>query len=200
MTKINKLDILSKNKFLSLYNANYTNKGGKENNWTIASRKDEETLKEIYFEGVESKEDAVVIVPFHKESNKLVIIKQFRVPVNGYVYELPAGLIDAGEDPKVSVVRELKEETGLKVVEIKENKMKRKLYLSPGMTDESVTLVYCTCEGDLSKEYLEEDEDIEAVLVSREEAEELLKSNVEFDIKCYLVLQEFVRYGSEVFE
>ena len=200
MSKINKLNTLAETKFLSLYNAEYSNKGGNTKNWTIASRKEKKNLEEVYLNNKELQDDAVLIVPFHTEEEKIVVIRQFRVPINSYIYEMPAGLIDKGEDTLTSLTRELKEETGLDVIEILETTVKGQLFLSPGMTDESVTSAFCTCRGTISKGYMEEDEDIEAVLVSREEAEELLKSNVEFDIKCYLVLQEFVRYGSEIFE
>ena len=122
------------------------------------------------------KDDAVVIAALHKPSNKLVLIKQFRIPVNDYVYEVPAGLIDEGEEAKSSVIRELKEETGLTVTKIIE-KGKGNLYLSPGMTDESVSLVYCICEGCISTESLEDDECIEPMLISKEEAKEIMYSN-----------------------
>ena len=57
-----------------------------------------------------------------KEKNKLVIIKEFRVPINKYIYELPAGLVDSSDDDFASTVRrELKEETGLDLVKIKED-------------------------------------------------------------------------------
>ena len=96
-TKIKDVEVLAKTKFLSLYNAKYENKNGKEKNWTIASRKGSEVLNETLIQGSEDKVDAVVIVAFHKREKKLVLVKQFRVPINDYIYELPAGLVDDGE-------------------------------------------------------------------------------------------------------
>ena len=46
MSKINKLNTLPETKFLSLYNAEYSNKGGNTKNWTIASRKEKKNLEE----------------------------------------------------------------------------------------------------------------------------------------------------------
>ena len=89
------------------------------------------------------------------------------------------------------MARELKEETGLELIAIDERKSRMKAYLSPGMTDESIAMVYCTCKGELSKEYLEADEDIEPLLVSKEEARELLTSNVRMDVKAFIILQQF---------
>lgn len=199
-TKIKEVTTLAKTKFLSLYNAKYENKCGKENNWTIASRKSIDVLKGQLIDEKEDKVDAVVVAALHKESKKLVIIKQFRVPINDYIYELPAGLIDHNEEIKYTLNRELKEETGLTVVDVLENKGSDKLYLSPGMTDESVALVYCLCEGEISKEFLEDDEEIEGLLISQEEAKELLSSNVKFDIKCFMLLNTFVTMGEELFK
>lgn len=197
MGKIKELKVLATTKFLSLYNARYTNKKGQDNNWIIASRKSVETLDKQYKGEIQVKNDAVVIVPFHEEEKKLVIIKQFRVPLNDYVYELPAGLIDENEDDYSTVYRELKEETGLTVNNIIEKDGVNQLYLSPGMTDESVSLIYCTCKGEICKEYLEADEDIEAILISREEAKKIIESKAKIDIKCYIILENFIKYGED---
>lgn len=189
--RIKQLITLNQTKFLNFYHAIYENKLGQEKNWFIASRKSEEVLRKQYFEAGQEQADAVLIVAIHKETSKLVMIKQYRVPLNDYIYEMPAGLIDEGEDFRVSVSRELKEETGLSLVEINTEKSRQKVYLSPGMTDESVNIVYCTCTGKLSKAYLEADEDIEPLLVSKEEARELLASNNKMDIKAFIILQQF---------
>ena len=200
MSKINKLTTLAETKFLNLYNAEYSNKGGNIKNWIIASRKEKENLEEVYLNNKELQDDAVLIVPFHKEEEKIVVIRQFRVPINSYIYEMPAGLIDKGESPQTAITRELKEETGLDVIEILKNTVKGQLFLSPGMTDESVTSVFCTCGGTISKAYMEEDEDIEPILLSQKEAQELLIKDVKFDIKCYIYLQEFAKSGNEMFK
>lgn len=190
--KITKLTALAETKYLSLFDAEYKNKKGTTKHWTIASRKSYETLKDQYFQDKKKNMDAVVIAAIHKESKKLVLIKQFRVPVNDFIYELPAGLIDNNESIETAVARELKEETGLSLLEIDREKTKKGVYVSTGMTDESVALVYCTCTGKITNKYLEDDEDIEAILVSRSEAEELLKRDVKMDIKAYMLLESFV--------
>ncbi len=198
--KVTKLKPLVETKFLSLYEAEYENKVGKLRTWTIASRKDNNTLQKKFFENKEDVADGVIIAAYHKEKKKLVIIKQFRIPLNDYVYELTAGLIDPGEDAKSTIGRELMEETGLKIVDIIEHRGNDKIYVSAGMTDESLSFVYCTCEGEISDEHLEDDECIEALLVSQEEAKKLIQSKEKFDIKCFLVLQSFALLGEKLFE
>lgn len=197
--KVTNIKTLNKTRFLSFYEAEYENKKGNKRTWMIASRKKDEDLKEKFFNGKKDKDDAVVIAALHKPSNKIVIIRQFRIPVNDYVYELPAGLIDDGEEAKNSVVRELKEETGLTVTNIMENG-KGRLYLSPGMTDECVSLVFCECEGEIDTDGLEDDECIEPMIISREEAKKIISENSNMDIKCFLLLQSFVILGEKLFE
>ena len=196
---IKKLTSLKETKFLNLYDAEYTNKKGNENHWIIASRKNYTNMEKQLFEGKIDDVDAVLICALHKDSKKLVLIKQFRVPLNDYVYELPAGLIEPKESILTALERELKEETGLSVCEVNYNETKDKVYLSPGMTDESVALVYCTCTGEISKKYLEDDEDIEAILLSPSEAKELLQENPKLDIKAYLILKSFAAFGEKIF-
>lgn len=198
--KVKNIETLAETKFLSLYNANYTNKSGNEKTWTIATRKDKKTLEEQFFNGKEDKVDAVVILAYHKDKKKLVAIRQFRIPLNNYVYELPAGLIDNNDDIIPTVKRELKEETGLDLEEVIEDRIGQKLYLSPGMTDESVSLVYCTCSGKISNENLEEDEDIETILLSKEDAIKILNSGERCDIKLFMALQSFIQMGEELFK
>ncbi|ONI38450.1 DNA mismatch repair protein MutT [Candidatus Epulonipiscium fishelsonii] len=191
--QIKKLSVLAKTRYLTLYDAIYTNKKGTEKHWSIASRKNKETLENQYFNNVEDAVDAVVIVGLHRPTKSLVIIKQFRLPVNSYIYELPAGLIDPNETIENTLKRELKEETGLNITEIINDGSHNKLYLSPGMTDESVALVYCLCDGELSQEFLEEDEDITPMLVNKEKAIEILNGNIRLDIKCFLILSTFAQ-------
>lgn len=198
-TMIKNLTTLVETKFLSLYDAQYVNKKGSEKHWVIASRKDFKTLNAQFFQGQEERIDAVIIAALHRDSKKLVIIKQFRIPLNDYVYELPAGLLDNNEDIEIATTRELREETGLKLIEINYEKSRNKVYVSAGMTDESLAIVYCSCQGEITDKYLEEDEDIEAILVSQEEAKDLLKKDMKIDIKAYMTLQSFADFGEKMF-
>lgn len=189
---------LSETKFLNLYDAEYENKRGKEKHWIIASRKDIDALRKQIFDGKKEKLDAVAIVALHRDSMKLVLVRQYRVPVNDYVYEIPAGLVDDEEDLLTTAKRELFEETGLKLLEIDKTKNVLPLYASAGMTDESVALVYCLCEGETSTQNLEEDEDLEVLLISKDEASELLNMGKRMDVKTYLVLQSFIKLGEGI--
>ena len=73
------------------------------------------------------------------------------------------------------------------------------MYPSPGMSNESIAFIYLTCDGEVSDKYLEEDEDIETVLVSRKRAREIINSNENIDAKTYLVLELFAQIGEKLF-
>ena len=192
MSKVKNIKTLAETKYLSLYSADYINKKGNLKNWTIASRKNLETIENKFFENEEDKIDAVVIIATHVEENKLVVIRQFRVPINDYIIELPAGLVDGNEGFEEAVKRELKEETGLDLISIDKEGTKEKVYVSAGMTDESMAIVKCICTGTVSKENLEEDEDIEVVMLTKEEAKKLINSNENIDVKAFLAIQNFI--------
>ncbi|URZ14310.1 NUDIX hydrolase [Clostridium felsineum] len=198
--RIKKLTPLSETKFLSLYDIEYENKKHDTRHWAVASRKNYNTLKTQYFDNLSEKADAAILAAFHKDTEKIVCIKQFRVPLNDYVYELPAGLIDNGEDFKEAAKRELKEETGLTLLDINYDKSKSKVYASAGMTDESAAMVFCTCTGTVSQNYLEDDEDIEVVLLSKEDAKKLLKDDIKMDMRAFITLQAFAELGSKLFD
>ncbi|MFN3693822.1 MAG: NUDIX hydrolase [Ignavibacterium sp.] len=54
-----------------------------------------------------------VVIPI-KDDGKIILVKQFRYPLQKTLIELPAGKLDANEDPLNCAVRELEEETGYK--------------------------------------------------------------------------------------
>ena len=61
---------------------------------------------------------AVAIVAI-TEDNKVVLVKQFRKPIEQVIWELPAGKLEIGESPKECAIRELKEETGYSAKNLK---------------------------------------------------------------------------------
>ena len=81
--------------------------------------------------------EAVAIVPLLNES-EVVLLKQFRAPVNTWVYEVPAGLIEEGEDVVSAARRELIEETGYDAGVVKKV---LSVYTAPGYSDEVLHIV-----------------------------------------------------------
>ncbi len=177
---------LTDSRHLNLFEITYTNRRDEESLWTIASRESQPKC----MTGRYDPPDAVVIVPFHNVMEKLVIIKEFRVPIGGFQYGFPAGLVDPGETIEQAVKRELKEETGLDLLNIL--KISPPVYSSSGMTDESVSMVYVDCNGVPSAEGNEVSELIETLFITPEEAGLLCgNSDVKVDVKTWLVINAF---------
>jgi ADP-ribose pyrophosphatase len=177
-------------KHVNLFSIQYRDRAKNIKNWVFASRsQDPDPLNQ---EKVGA--DAVVVVPFHRKAEKLVIIKEFRVALGGCQYGFPAGLVDKGETIVQAGERELLEETGLAITRVL--KQSPAIYSSSGMTDETIILLFVECEGNPSNEFNEMSEEIEVILLSRDAAKGLiLKPGLKFDVKSWMVLSMFADYG-----
>ena len=177
---------LTHQKWLNLFDVKYVAKTGDEKSWQLATRKKEPKC----VTGRYDQPDAVVIVPFHKAKDKMVITREYRVPLSDYEYGFPAGLIDAGESVEQATRRELREETGLTVSRF--IKMSPPIYSSAGMTDESVTMVYVECEGTPSNTGNTEFELIEVLLITPAQAFQMCSdATLKFDAKAWLEISQF---------
>lgn len=76
-----------------------------------------------------------------KENGNMLMIRQFRKPVESVVFEAPAGKIDPGEEPVDAALRELKEETGYTARKIE---FLTKTYPSVGFSAEILYIYLCT--------------------------------------------------------
>ena len=110
------------------------------------------------------------------EDNRIIMEKQFRYALNDYLLEIPAGKLDAGEDPLVCAKRELEEETGIIASEWISLGT---IATSPGFCNEVIHLY--VAKG-LSKGEIHWDED-EYVEVERYTMDELLQCIKEETIK-----------------
>ena len=110
------------------------------------------------------------------EDNRIIMEKQFRYALNDYLLEIPAGKLDAGEDPLVCAKRELEEETGIIASEWISLGT---IATSPGFCNEVIHLY--VAKG-LSKGEIHWDED-EYVEVERYTFDELLQRISEEKIK-----------------
>ncbi|MHB0975659.1 MAG: NUDIX hydrolase [Candidatus Aquicultorales bacterium] len=100
----------------------------------------------------------------------VVLIRQYRQPIGDIIYELPAGLIDPGEDAREAAARELTEETGYVASEFEHL---ADIFTTPGYSDEVLSIFLATglTPGDASPE---EDETFEVAVVSFEKALEMI--------------------------
>ena len=191
--KVDDITKIAQGKYINFFKADGHGESGPdkiERNfvWEFFSRKNEVSTEP---DSKESPADAVVVIALHVKdehdtSPRLVLIKQFRPPVRDFVYELPAGIIDPGEDAETAAKRELKEETGLDVIEIIDKSPK--IYNSPGCTDETCCVVTVACIGELSTSNLEDNEFIETMLLTNNDMADIMRSDPIMGAKCWLVM------------
>jgi ADP-ribose pyrophosphatase len=81
-----------------------------------------------------------VVVPL-LEDGSVLLVNQFRYPVKKNLFELPAGKLSVGEDPKVCATRELEEETGYSAGTL--TKLTA-IYTTPGFCNEQLHLYVAT--------------------------------------------------------
>lgn len=194
MRRVDGITKTTDNRFLNMYELDMKSDTGKHSRYFVASRA--ERIEDLKISTRENKADGVIIYSVYcdeeTKEEKLVLIRQYRCPIDDDIYEFPAGLVDAGEDFKTAGKRELKEETGLDFVPIDASDMFTKPYFTTiGMTDESCGTVYGYANGTVSKEGQEENEDIEIVLANREEVRRILKEE-KVAIMCAYMLMHFL--------
>ena len=176
-------------KWINLFEVFYKHKTPQERSWLMCSRKARPITDA-------AKADAVMIIAVVKteHGDRLVVTKEFRVPIWDYEYAFPAGLIDDGEDITETVTRELKEETGLEVVKIHHISMP--VYSSAGMTDESNHIVIVEAAGTASNHLQHSDEDIEVLLMDAQEIKKLLASDKKIAAKAWGIFYHFAQAGT----
>jgi ADP-ribose pyrophosphatase len=172
----------------NLFEVDYVRKKQPPRRWIMCSRKDDPVAGA-------SRADAVVIVATMDDNGerKLVVTKEFRVPIWDFEYGFPAGLIDDDEDIETTVARELKEETGLELVRIRH--ISTPVFSSAGLTDESCHMVLVEAEGQASDKWLDESEDIEVLLVDVEGIRDLLASDKKIAAKAWGLLYHYAQRG-----
>jgi ADP-ribose pyrophosphatase len=129
---------------------------------------------------------AVAIIPITKEG-KLVLVRQYRKALERVLVEIPAGKLEKGEEPLATAQRELEEETGYRAQSMRHIVS---FYTSPGFADELIHLY--TAEGLEKLEdaaSLDEDEFVDILEVTLEEALEMLEKREIYDAKTAYALQ-----------
>jgi ADP-ribose pyrophosphatase len=187
--KIDRIEPLTHEKWLNLYAANFTH-GQHTGRWVYASRRPQPVA--------DRRPDAVLIVPLLHQPPappRLVLVKEFRVPVGDYIHAFPAGLLAEGESPEDTARREMLEETGLTVTAVKQ--VSPVLFSSAGLTDESVMLVYVDAQlvpG--GAPHLDSSEELEVVLLDYDGVCRLADDHTGlFDAKVWPVLAMYRQLG-----
>lgn len=199
MKKYTAVRKLTDNRFLNLYEMDALTNTGAPFNYYFASRNSEEKLPLLTGKLCSN---GIVIYPIWKRNpEKIVMIRQYRYPLDAWLYELPAGLIDEGETASEAAVREMKEETGLTFTPYEGGNpsFRRPVYLGAGLTDETSTSVFGYADGEISGRFRESTESIEVLLVDKKEAARILKEE-RVSLRAAFLLMSFLRMdGAEPF-
>ena len=198
MAKVEKVTQITHNRFLNYYELSTIDRVGQSGKYFMASRA--QSIDEMDLSTGGNTPDGVVIFSLAGEKHDhVVLVRQFRYPIAGWIYELPAGLIEEHEDYREAAIREMKEETGLVFRPLDVDPMyERAFYNSVGMTDESCNLVYGYCEGTVSRDGLEDTEELDVVLADREEVIRILK-NERVAANCAYMLMQFAAHPEDAF-
>ncbi|HEX6535773.1 MAG TPA: NUDIX hydrolase [Gemmatimonadaceae bacterium] len=131
---------------------------------------------------------ASAVLPFltdpDGEDPQILLIRQYRYAADGFVYEIPAGRLDPGEEPEACARRELREETGCTAERVEHLYT---FYTTPGFTDERIHAFMASgiTHGDAAPEA---DEFVEVVPLALARALEMIRDGTIVDAKTALTI------------
>lgn len=156
-------------RYLKNYTLQYTNAEGGEKIYETVSNFDYDSPKQLGEQAT-----GVVIIGWKKDT--LLLCREFRMGVNHFVYNMPAGHLEKGETIEECARRELFEETGLSLVRVYQ--ILPPSYAAPDLSDSSAWVLIAEVEGTLSgnvSDYTEADEWIQPGFYNRQEVAQLLQ-------------------------
>ena len=119
-----------------------------------------------------------------ERDNKILLVKQFRYPYGEVLYEIPAGKLNAGEDPAITAIRELEEEGGVKA----ERVVKMfDVYPTPAYTNEIIRVYRAENIKDTAM-HLDEDEFLTGEWIEKDRLKEMIKNGEIKDAKTLVAL------------
>lgn len=130
---------------------------------------------------------AACVLAINKDS-KILLVRQYRKAIEEFLYELPAGILNIAEEPQEGALRELEEETGYRAENIK---LIYEFYTSPGFSNEKVYLFEAN-ELIFKSVHFDEDECIETIEVTKDEAKKMLETGRITDSKTLIGLMHWL--------
>ena len=161
-----KFEKVKDGKYLKNYELTYLNKTGKEKKYEIVSRRE---LSGI--EDVGGKPSGVSIIA--TMNGKLLLLHEFRMGVNRKIYNLCAGMMEENEIIEDCIARELYEETGLQIKEIR--KILPPSFAAVAISDTTTYIAFVEVCGTFS-DHTSDNEMIDAAFYSKDEVARLLET------------------------
>ena len=157
-------------KFITRYDVDYVTAEGNPKTYEIISRnRNIQTLDDLQ----NRKPNAVVMILTDESGELILVNREYRMAMAQWIYNFPAGLIDPGESPEESARRELREETGLRIVRIDD--VLDNSYSAVGFSNERNVCVFGIAEGEFRKS-TSDAEEITPGWYTKEEIEQLLRT------------------------
>ncbi len=182
---------LTDNPYLNLYEMDAIASSGASFNYYFASRRKDGDIR-IHTKGTDP-EGVLVYAIDEEDPDRILMVHQYRYPVDRYMYELPAGLIESGETPAQAAVREIREETGMifTPADITDSPLMRPYMLAQGISDEVGVNVFGTVRGSLSTTLNEDTEYIRPMWADKEAVRHILMHEIT-SMRAQLLLHMFL--------
>lgn len=180
--RLMKMEKVKDGRYLKNYELTYENKAGKEKRYEIVSRKELTSAEEIgnHVSGV-----SIVAT----SNDKLLLLREFRMGVNKYIYNLCAGMIEESESLEDCIRRELYEETGLTVKKFGD--ILPPSYAAVAISDVKTYIAFVEATGDF-EDHSSDNELIVAGFYTRDQVAELLRTQ-EFSSRAQMAAYFFVK-------
>ena len=169
-------------KYLKNYELKYLNKAGREKNYEIVSRQD---LKDVSDLGKRASGVSIVATM----DQKFLLLKEFRMGVNKEIYNLCAGMMEENESIEDCIRRELFEETGLRVKEIKA--ILPPSFAAVAISDVTTYIAFVEAEGTLCFENCSENEQIKASFYDADDLLRMIREGAPFSSRAQLAAFAF---------
>ena len=121
------------------------------------------------------------------KDEKVLLVNQFRYLYGKPIYEIPAGKLNAGEDPMVAAARELEEETGYKP----QLKHLADIYPTPGYTDEIIH-IYFAQSYEITKQNLDEGEFLNYCFIDIKTVLKMIENGEICDAKTIIAVYKYL--------
>jgi ADP-ribose pyrophosphatase len=133
---------------------------------------------------------SIAIVP-SLDDGRLILIKQFRLATRGVIWEIPAGILERGEEPEAGARRELEEETGYHAGKVEHL---FDAYPTPGYSME-LTHYFLATSLEKRKQRMDEDEIISVEPIEPERVMRMIQSNEMRDAKTIAAVAYLLAAG-----
>jgi ADP-ribose pyrophosphatase len=133
---------------------------------------------------------AAAVVPI-KDDGTVVLIRQYRHAVGGFIYEIPAGKLHPNEEPLICAARELEEEIGYRAASLE---LLTSIFTAPGFADE-VIHIYKGTGLVPGNQQLDQDEVLKIVELPLHEALMMVQDGTIRDAKTIVGLQSVYLQG-----